>query len=74
MSGSRRPACLAPGLLTGGGNYHDLLPSTVVLNPFGRSVRCLALSKLIEVKRAAGRPKGFEAIAELEVLLEESQR
>jgi hypothetical protein len=30
--------------------------------------------KLIEVKRAAGRPKDFEAIAELEVLLEESQR
>jgi hypothetical protein len=25
-------------------------------------------------KRAAGRPKDFEAIAELEVLLEESQR
>jgi hypothetical protein len=60
--------------VTGGGNYHDLLPSTVVLNPFGRSVRCLALSKLIEVKRAAGRPKDFEAIAELEILLEESQR
>jgi hypothetical protein len=60
--------------VTGGGHYHDLLPSTVVLNPFGRSVRCLALSKLIEVKRAAGRPKDFEAIAELEVLLEESQR
>lgn len=34
----------------------------------------LALSKLIEVKRAAGRPKDFEAIAELEVLLEELQR
>jgi len=29
------------------------------------------LERLIEVKRAAGRPKDFEAIAELEVLLEE---
>jgi hypothetical protein len=44
------------------------------LNAFGRAVRCLTLAKLIEVKRAAGRPKDFEAIAELEVLLEESQR
>jgi len=60
--------------ITGGGNYHDLLPSTLVLNAFGRTVRCLTLSKLIDVKRAAGRPKDFEAIAELEILLEESQR
>lgn len=60
--------------ITGGGGYHDLLPSTLILNAFGRSVRCLTLPKLIEVKRAAGRPKDFEAIAELEVLLEESQR
>jgi hypothetical protein len=29
------------------------------------------LPTLIAVKRAAGRPKGFEAIAELEALLEE---
>jgi len=34
--------------------------------------RPYTLPKLIEVKRAAGRPKDFEAIAELEVLLEES--
>ena len=60
--------------ITGGGSYHDLLPSTLALNAFGRMVRCLTLPKLIEVKRAAGRPKDFEAIAELEILLEESQR
>jgi hypothetical protein len=60
--------------ITGGGGYHDLHPSTLVLNAFGRTVRCLTLSKLIEVKRAAGRPKDFEAIAELEVLLEETTR
>jgi len=53
---------------------HDLLPSTLILNAFGRAVRCLTLPKLIAVKRAAGRPKDFEAIAELEVLLDESQR
>ena len=31
----------------------------------------LDLDKLIEVKRAAGRPKDFEAIAELEAIREE---
>ena len=32
------------------------------------------ISRLIRVKRAAGRPKDFEAIAELEALLEESKQ
>jgi hypothetical protein len=36
-------------------------------------VRTLSLSMLIRVKRAAGRPKDFEAIAELELLLELSK-
>jgi hypothetical protein len=31
----------------------------------------LGLDKLIEVKRAAGRPKDFETIAELEAIREE---
>ena len=35
------------------------------------SSRYLALEKLIHVKRAAGRPKDLEAIAELEALKEE---
>ncbi|HSS20564.1 MAG TPA: hypothetical protein VLL54_10850 [Pyrinomonadaceae bacterium] len=30
--------------------------------------------RLIEVKRAAGRPKDFEAIAELQALIEESEK
>ena len=33
--------------------------------------RVVSLRKLIELKRAAGRPKDFEAIAELESLAEE---
>ena len=32
---------------------------------------CITLDRLIEVKRAAGRTKDFEAIAELEALREE---
>jgi len=35
---------------------------------------CLGIEYLIKVKRAAGRPKDFEAIAELEAILEERQQ
>ncbi|HYN24886.1 MAG TPA: hypothetical protein VES69_07560 [Pyrinomonadaceae bacterium] len=35
---------------------------------------CLGLERLIHVKRAAGRPKDLEAIAELEAILEEHKR
>ena len=56
-----------------GGTYLDLLPYTVELPIFGFPHRCLDLDKLIEVKRAAGRPKDFEALAELEAIREEMQ-
>lgn len=46
------------------------MPATETFPLFGLDVRCLSLRRLIEVKRAAGRPKDFEAIAELELLLE----
>ena len=38
---------------------------------FGCRCRCLDLPELIRVKRAAGRPKDLDALAELEALLEE---
>lgn len=38
------------------------------------SARCLGLEHLIHVKRAAGRPKDLEAIAELEAILEEQRK
>ncbi len=62
------------GEITGGGNYDDLLPHTVRLHIFGVECLCLELERLIEVKRAAGRPKDFEAIAELEAILEERKK
>jgi predicted nucleotidyltransferase len=62
------------GEITGGGGYEDLLSHTIILNLFGVSCRCLGLKRLIEVKRAAGRPRDLEAIAELEALLKERQR
>lgn len=58
------------GEITGGGAYDALVAHTVMLPAFGREVRCLDLDTLIRVKRAAGRPKDFEAIAELETLRE----
>lgn len=62
----------ALGEIAGGGGYDALLRQTVVIEAFGQRIRCLDLRKLIEVKRAAGRPKDLEAIAELEALLDET--
>ena len=59
------------GEITGGGGYDELLPYAVMLDLFGIRCPCLGLERLIYVKRAAGRPKDFEAIAELEAILEE---
>jgi hypothetical protein len=62
------------GEITGGGGYRDLLPRSTVIEVFGVSCRCLDLPALIQVKRAAGRPRDLEALAELEALLEERRR
>ncbi len=62
------------GEITGGGGFEDLLAHTVTLDLSGTNCRCLDLEWLIRVKRAAGRPRDLEAIAELEALLEERDR
>ena len=62
------------GEVSGGGRYEDLLADSETLDLFGVSCRCLGLDALIRVKRAAGRPKDFEAVAELEALAEERRR
>lgn len=62
------------GEVTGGGGYDALLPHSEVISIAGIECRCLGLSRLIDVKRAAGRPKDLEAIAELEALREERSR
>jgi hypothetical protein len=59
------------GEVVGGGDYAALLPHTVTATLFGFEVSCLDLEWLIRTKRAAGRPRDFEAIAELEALREE---
>jgi len=62
------------GEIAGGGRYEILLQDCIKLTVFGIPCRCLGLDRLIQVKRAAGRPKDLEAIAELETLREERKR
>jgi hypothetical protein len=61
------------GEIAGGGTYDNLLPHSVTISVFGRELQCLGLRELIQAKRAAGRPKDLEAIAELEALLHERE-
>lgn len=62
------------GEVTGGGFYEQLYPFSQDLDVFGVKCRFVQLEKLIQLKRAAGRPKDLEAIAELQALLEERRR
>lgn len=62
------------GEITGGGGYEELLPFSEAMDIFGARCMCLGIEKLIEVKKAAGRPKDFEPMAELKALLEEKKK
>jgi predicted nucleotidyltransferase len=59
------------GEVTGGGGYDELVSHTIEVQVFGISCRCLDLETLVRTKRAVGRPKDLEALAELEALLDE---
>lgn len=61
------------GEITGSGGYEALLPHTIAVEIFGCKCRCLDLPALIRAKRAAGRPKDLEALAELEAILEQRE-
>ncbi|MFL5309779.1 MAG: hypothetical protein ACJ79H_04920 [Myxococcales bacterium] len=62
------------GEIGGGGGDERLVGHSSQIDVFGIRCHVLDLDKLIEVKRAAGRPKDFEAIAELEAIREEMER
>ena len=62
------------GEITGGGTYEQLLPHSIWIELYGIRCRCLDLNTLIRTKRAAGRPKDFEAIAELEIIQDKQSR
>ena len=56
------------GEITGGGGWEQLSHHTIEVEVFGLSCKCLDLDTLIAVKRAAGRPRDLETVAELEAL------
>jgi len=58
------------GEVVGGGRYEDLVAHCDMVTVFGRDTLVVSLPWLIHLKRAAGRPRDFEAIAELELLME----
>jgi predicted nucleotidyltransferase len=62
------------GEVTGGGGYEQLLSFTEEIAAFGLTCRVVTLERLIQLKRAAGRAKDLEAIAELQALLEERRK
>jgi hypothetical protein len=59
------------GEIPGGGTYQGLRPDAIELRVFETVCLCLSLHQLIRAKRAAGRPKDLEAVAELEAIEEE---
>jgi len=61
------------GGVGGGGSFGEWRATSRPLRTFGRHVRVLDLDALIRAKRAAGRPKDYEALAELELLRELGQ-
>lgn len=59
------------GEATGGGTWEALLPRSEIRDVADLECRFVDLPTLIHLKRAAGRPKDLERIAELEALQEE---
>lgn len=59
------------GEVTGGGHFEALVAESDEVDVFGYRCRVVTLDGLIRLKRAAGRPKDLDALAELEALREE---
>lgn len=59
------------GEVAGEGTYAKLISHCDQFELYGHDIDVVSLKKLIELKRAAGRPKDFEVIAELEALQQE---
>jgi predicted nucleotidyltransferase len=62
------------GEITGGEAYKDLIPHSFDVEAFGVRFKCVDLPTLIRIKEAAGRLKDRQAVAELRVLLAESEK
>jgi predicted nucleotidyltransferase len=61
------------GELTGVGDYRAVFEQSEDVSLFGSTYRCIGLDALIVSKRAAGRTKDFEAVAELEMIRQETE-
>jgi len=59
------------GEITGVGDYRAVLAVSEQLTLYGAPYQCINLDALIVSKRAAGRPKDLEAVAELELIRDE---
>lgn len=60
------------GEIAGVGAYAALAGHTIDVTLFGTTYRCIDVDTLIKAKRAAGRPKDLDVIAELEAIRDES--
>lgn len=56
------------GEIAGAGRYENIVGSSMEVTLFGLECRCADLQTLLQSKRAAGRPKDFEVVAELEAI------
>ncbi len=61
------------GEVAGGGTWENLQSSIETIRFCDQDINIVTLPRLIQLKRAAGRPKDFETIAELEILLQEQK-
>lgn len=62
------------GEIPGGGGYEDLAPGADSLEVFGQLCLCMSLDQLIRSKRAAGRLKDLQSLAELEAIRDEQRK
>jgi hypothetical protein len=60
--------------VAGGGRYENLGNDTETIHVFGVACLCVTLDALIRLKRATGRRKDLEAVAELEIIREEREK
>jgi len=60
------------GEIVGGGGYEQLRGETISVEIAGVQCLCLGIERLIQVKRAAGRPKDLEVVAELQQIVDET--
>lgn len=62
------------GEIVGGGGFEQLRSETIEVEIAGVNCLCLNLERLIAVKRAAGRIKDLEVVAELQQIRDETRQ